>query len=1034
MKGKLFLGFNVRFLVFLVIFLNFSLAAKGEDRQTLYAEIGKEVQRLMDEGDIPGLSLVIVKGSEEVFMKGYGFADIENKVPVTPATVFELGSCSKAFTALAALHCQQMGLINLDDPVSKYLPWFHARFKGKGYEITLRQFLNHTSGIPFRSISLIPETNAKDALQQTVKKLAGIELDNIPGSRFEYATINYDVIGAVIEEVSRMSYEEYIQKNILTPLGLNDTIVGVDKENPPENMAAGYKVGIFSLYRYDAPVFRGNTPAGYILSNGKDMARWLKIQMGLVETELTPLVQESHQVDETMPLNRATLSSYAFGWNVYLERFKRIDHGGDNPNFTSFIVFNPLEKIGVAVLANSRSTHTTFIANTVMSYMSGEGFRGTGVLGDNFGKGSSVISLMVGFFILAVLVFIMSIFVDIIKARRKFESLSLKKVARLVMTLILYIPFLIGIYLVPSTIVGVSMKTAIVFSPLSFKLAILSVLTAMGMCYIALILSTLFPQKNKYLRSIPLLLVLSLMAGGANAIVIFLITTSIFSRADLFYQLYNFVLAFFVYIVGRKLLQTRLIKITFDIIYDLRMNLLEKIFYTSYQRFEKIQRGRVFATLNNDTGQISGSANILVQLVTSSVTTVGAFLYLATIAFWATAITLLVVSVIATLYSVVTRRTQIYFEEARDTQNVYMGLLNGMIDGFKELSLQYNKKKEYKKEISENCDEFRKKSSTALIKFLNAFLIGESLLIIVLGSVGYGIPRLFPEITPVTLMAFIMVLLYLIGPINAMLNSIPAIVRLRVSWNRIQGFIKDVPANMDPKEIEALDHSNPVSVEHVKAKGLMFTYDAQNESEKFTVGSMDFEAQKGEIVFIIGGNGSGKTTVAKLLTGLYLPDEGSIEVDGKVMSNYQLGEYYSVVFGDYHLFERLYNVDLSGKEQEIERYLKLLRLEEKVSLQDDSFSTIELSGGQRKRLALLQCYLEDRPIYLFDEIAADQDPGFRKFFYRELLQKMKERGKIVIAITHDDHYFDVADKIVKMDMGKVELLEEGEKYKASVTI
>jgi cyclic peptide transporter len=463
------------------------------------------------------------------------------------------------------------------------------------------------------------------------------------------------------------------------------------------------------------------------------------------------------------------------------------------------------------------------------------------------------------------------------------------------------------------------------------------------------------------------------------------------------------------------------------------MKLLEKVFYTSFQRFEKINRGRVITTIGNDTAQLGGSANILVQLITSAVTTLGAFLYLAAIAFWATAVTVLVIAAIATLYTIVTRRTQIYFEEARDTQNVFMSLLNGIIDGFKELSLQYNKKKEYKKEIGENVDEFRAKSSTAFIKFVNAFLIGESLLIIVLGSVGYGIPRLFPEITPVTLMGFIMVLLYLIGPVNGILNAIPTITQLRVSWNRIQGFIKDIPANMDPKDIEALDHSNPGSVEYIKAKGLMFTYDARNDSERFVVGPMDFEAQKGQIVFVIGGNGSGKTTLAKILTGLYLPDEGSIKIDGKEINSNQLGEYYSAVFGDYHLFERLYNVDVTGREAEIQEYLELLRLDEKVVLEDDRFSTLDLSGGQRKRLALLQCYLEDRPIYLFDEVAADQDPGFRKFFYRELLKRMKEKGKIVIAITHDDHYFDVADKIVKMDMGKIDVLEEGEKQRLSVT-
>ncbi|MCP5108709.1 MAG: ATP-binding cassette domain-containing protein, partial [bacterium] len=213
------------------------------------------------------------------------------------------------------------------------------------------------------------------------------------------------------------------------------------------------------------------------------------------------------------------------------------------------------------------------------------------------------------------------------------------------------------------------------------------------------------------------------------------------------------------------------------------------------------------------------------------------------------------------------------------------------------------------------------------------------------------------------------------------------------------------------------------------AKGIMFEYKSETELERFQVGPLDFDARKGEIIFVIGGNGSGKTTLAKLLTGLYMTEKGSLRINGEEKPNYQLGEYFSTVFSDFHLFEKLYNVELTGRETEIQEYLKLLRLEEKVKLEGNSFSTVGLSGGQRKRLALLQCYLEGHPIYLFDEVAADQDPEFRRFFYRDLLQRMKEEGKIVIAITHDDHYFDAADRVIKMDIGNIETV--GADYKTT---
>jgi cyclic peptide transporter len=575
---------------------------------------------------------------------------------------------------------------------------------------------------------------------------------------------------------------------------------------------------------------------------------------------------------------------------------------------------------------------------------------------------------------------------------------------------------------------GVTWETAVVWAPISFKAAAILLVTAFAASYLGYIILTIFPHKNKYLRALPMLIVLSVLSGLANAMVIFLITGSLSPgfRERLLYMVYYFLLAMLLYILGRKVISTKLTRITFDIVYDMRMRLLEKVFYTSYQRFENLDRGRVFATINDDTGQIGNSANIFVTMLTSIITILGCFIFLATIAFWATIVTIGVILCITVLYYIVSQKAQIYMEEARDTRDVFMRLLNGLIDGFKELSIHFNKKREYRDDLEKTTDEFRNKTVVAMVKFINAFMVGESMLIAILGAVGFAVPKLFPEIQTFTLISFIMILLYLIGPITGILATIPQVMQISVAWRRVKEFIKDIPANLDPEEMEKLE-LNIKHVDHIEAKGVTFKYESENEDDAFSVGPVDFEAKRGEVVFIIGGNGSGKTTLAKLLTGLYIPHEGSILVDGKVVNNYQLGEYFSTVFSGYHLFEKLYNIDLSDeeKQKEGEEYLKTLHLAGKVSFEADSLSTIDLSGGQRKRLALLQCYLEDCPIYLFDEVAADQDPEFRKFFYRELLTRMKEKGKIVIAITHDDHYFDVADKVIKMDMGNIDVITEG---------
>ncbi|MCP5103247.1 MAG: cyclic peptide export ABC transporter, partial [bacterium] len=428
---------------------------------------------------------------------------------------------------------------------------------------------------------------------------------------------------------------------------------------------------------------------------------------------------------------------------------------------------------------------------------------------------------MVGFFLLIVFVYFISMILDGLKGRRRFEGFNFKTVGRMFLSLLFFSPFVYGIYLLPGAMNGVSWETALAWGPVSFQAAVILILASMGLSWVGALISSVFPQQNKYKRKIPLMITLSVAAGGANAIIIFLITGSVFNTRGLSYQLYFFGLAFLLYILGRKVLQTELIKITFDIIYDLRMKLVGKIFNTSYEKFEKIDRGRVLATLNDDTTQISNAANMVVMLATSMVTIVGGFVFLASIAFWATAITILVVLFVAGLYFVVSGKANVLFEQSRDTQNVFMGLLDGLLDGFKELSMHYNKRTEYQEDVGRSVNELRVKLRTAFIKFVNAFLIGESLLIVILGTVGFGFPRLFPGISAMTVMSFIMVLLYLIGPFNALLGSIPQIMQMRVSWMRVQQFGKEVPANIDPSEI-APPGKLPDVIERIEAKGIMF--------------------------------------------------------------------------------------------------------------------------------------------------------------------------------------------------------------------
>jgi len=214
----------------------------------------------------------------------------------------------------------------------------------------------------------------------------------------------------------------------------------------------------------------------------------------------------------------------------------------------------------------------------------------------------------------------------------------------------------------------------------------------------------------------------------------------------------------------------------------------------------------------------------------------------------------------------------------------------------------------------------------------------------------------------------------------------------------------------------------PAGFTRLDFDGVTFGYGGDADNPGFVLGPVDFTLHRGEIVFLVGGNGSGKSTFVKVLTGLYAPTMGTLRVDGQPVSDKNRDWYcqhFSAVFSDFYLFDSLLGLDAPDLDDRARRHLVRLELEHKVRMSGGVFSTTALSQGQRKRLALLVAFMEDRPIYVFDEWAADQDVHYREIFYRELLPELRARGKTVVVISHDDRYYDLGDRVVKLDYGKI---------------
>jgi putative ATP-binding cassette transporter len=272
-----------------------------------------------------------------------------------------------------------------------------------------------------------------------------------------------------------------------------------------------------------------------------------------------------------------------------------------------------------------------------------------------------------------------------------------------------------------------------------------------------------------------------------------------------------------------------------------------------------------------------------------------------------------------------------------------------------------------------------------------------------------------------TLTGYVITTLYLMGPLAGVMSSFSLFGRANVALRKVESLGVSLNEHATEECAPGRQEKNR-SFERLELAGVVHSYHHEQDDSNFTLGPIHLVFQPGELVFLVGGNGSGKSTLAKIITGLYAPEAGEIRLDGERITNQNRDEYrqlFSAVFGDFYLFDNLLGLEGAGLDEQAQEYLEQLHLQHKVKINNGTLSTTAVSQGQRKRLALLTAYLEDRPFYLFDEWASDQDPLFKDVFYTQLLPELKARGKTVLVITHDDRYFDVADRIIKLDYGKL---------------
>jgi putative pyoverdin transport system ATP-binding/permease protein len=469
-------------------------------------------------------------------------------------------------------------------------------------------------------------------------------------------------------------------------------------------------------------------------------------------------------------------------------------------------------------------------------------------------------------------------------------------------------------------------------------------------------------------------------------------------------------------LASRWLSQAQFVRLSQRTLAELRGRLSAYFAAAPYQEIERRGSARLMATLTEDVSTVSHFFVSLPELLMHGAIVVGCLGYLGSLSWQVFLFACAIVAVGSLGYHVAENRALGALRSARIGEDELFGHFRALFDGAKELKLHQRRRRAFVSDVlGESIAKVRDARTRGLLIYVASASFGAFLFFVLIGCVLFVLRDVF-AVDARTMSGYALMFLYMMLPLEGVLGAIPTINSARIALERIE----QIGAEDEPRL--PLPRAERGQFRDVRLSRVTHRYFRENADGAFVLGPIDLELSAGDLVFLVGGNGSGKTTLAKLLVGLYTPESGAVLWNGSPVAGEHGEEYkqlFAAVFTDFFLFERLLGQDQRALANRARDLLRALDLERKVTIDDGVFSTTLLSQGQRKRLALLVAYLEDRPVYLFDEWAADQDPVYRDVFYRRVLPDLKARGKAVLVITHDDRYFDLADRCIKLESGQL---------------
>jgi putative ATP-binding cassette transporter len=525
-------------------------------------------------------------------------------------------------------------------------------------------------------------------------------------------------------------------------------------------------------------------------------------------------------------------------------------------------------------------------------------------------------------------------------------------------------------------------------------------------------------------KSIVVLSILAgILSGAASAGLIVLINTALnHKESSAMILVWSFTGLCVLLPVMRFFAGVLLAKLGQRVIFDLRLHLCGRILSAPLRRLEEIGVPRLLASLTDDVLVISNTLTSIPLLCIHLAIVIGCLIYLVWLSWTVFLVVVILLALGVASIQLLERKARGFFKLAREEQDALFSHFRALTEGIKELKLHRRRREVLVSQlIQSTATSYQLQNVAGVTVYSAAGSWAQFLFFSLIGFLLFVLPTLTPIKAHIPT-SYVLTLVYMMVPLEGIISMLPNLARANVALRKIMSLGLSLASRSTEDVSTPLPESQP-SWKQLELVGVTHTYCQERDGSSFTLGPVDLTFSPGELVFLVGGNGSGKTTLAKLLTGLYIPETGEIRFDGQPVTDNNREHYrqnFSTIFSDFYLFESLLGLDKPELDAQAQDYLDLLQLAHKVQVKNGVLSTIELSHGQRKRLALLTAFLEDRPIYVFDEWAADQEPLFREVFYLRLLPELKARGKMVLVISHDDRYFHLADRIIKLDYGRLE--------------